>query len=52
MELRNLSNKMRLIGFSFSPIYLYKTAEGIFKKCKVEKTSQRNFEENPSITKE
>ena len=45
MELRNLSNKMRLIGFSFSPIYLYKTAQGIFKNRKLKKASQKNFEE-------
>ena len=57
MELRILSNKMRLIGFSFLPIYLYKTAWGILKKYKMEKASQKNFEEinfkeNPSKTKE
>jgi len=57
MELRILSNKMSLIGFSFSPVYLYKAAEGIFKKCKVEQVSQRNFEDinfkkNPSEIKE
>jgi len=37
MELRILSNKMRLIGFSFLPIYLYKTAWGFSKTVKWKK---------------
>jgi len=46
-----------LIAFSFLSIYLYKTASGIFKKYKMKKASQINFEDinfkkNPSEIKE